>query len=210
MLSKSLIQFSVDGQDCVPTLLFDLRSNYGGDNEDNSDLLWKVPLMHCSTQYPRHRSRPPLTHASARDSWTLTGKSGSVSCGVTVPFSWVMVHTRFCLCPPRVCFPVLWKFGSSIVGLMMISSKRAYDILRSAAPRVPAPAAGPCWPVSSQEAPLWLSSKESTCQCRRHGFNPWVKKIPWRRKWQPTPVFLPGKYHGQRSLEATVHGVAKT
>ena len=35
---------------------------------------------------------------------------------------------------------------------------------------------------------------------RRHGFNPWVWKIPWRRKWQPIPVFLPGKSHGQRSL----------
>ena len=34
----------------------------------------------------------------------------------------------------------------------------------------------------------------------RHGFEPWVEKIAWRRKWQPTPVFLPGKSHGQRSL----------
>ena len=34
----------------------------------------------------------------------------------------------------------------------------------------------------------------------RHGFNPWVGKFPWRRAWQPTPVFLPGKSHGQRSL----------
>ena len=34
----------------------------------------------------------------------------------------------------------------------------------------------------------------------RHGFDLWVKKIPWRKAWQPTPVFLPGKYHGQRSL----------
>ena len=46
----------------------------------------------------------------------------------------------------------------------------------------------------------WLSGKESACQCRRHRFHPWVEKIPWRRKWQPTPVFLPGKSHGQRSL----------
>ena len=46
-----------------------------------------------------------------------------------------------------------------------------------------------------------LSDKEDTCQCRRRGFNPWVKKIPWRRKWQPTPVYLPGKSHRQRSLE---------
>ena len=48
--------------------------------------------------------------------------------------------------------------------------------------------------------PCWLSSKESACQCRRRGFNPSVRKIPWRRKWKPTLVFLPGKSHGQRSL----------
>ena len=44
------------------------------------------------------------------------------------------------------------------------------------------------------------SCKEFTCQCRRLGFDPWVRKIPWRRAWQPTPVFLPGKSQGQRSL----------
>ena len=51
--------------------------------------------------------------------------------------------------------------------------------------------------------PRWLSCKESACQCRRHrrcDFDPWVGKIPWKRKWQPTPVFLPGKFHGQKSL----------
>ena len=51
--------------------------------------------------------------------------------------------------------------------------------------------------------PRWRSGKESTCQCRRckrHRFDAWVGKIPWRRKWQPTPVFLPGKSHGQRNL----------
>ena len=45
--------------------------------------------------------------------------------------------------------------------------------------------------------------KESVCQCRRCkrcGFDPWVKKIPWSKKWHPTPVFLPGKFHGQRSM----------
>jgi len=36
------------------------------------------------------------------------------------------------------------------------------------------------------------------------------RKIPWRRKWQPTPVFLPGKFHGQRNLEVTIHGVVKS
>ena len=48
--------------------------------------------------------------------------------------------------------------------------------------------------------PWWLSGKEHTCQCRRCGFYPWVGKVLWRRKWQPTPVFLPGESHGQDSL----------
>ena len=54
-----------------------------------------------------------------------------------------------------------------------------------------------CFPGSPVE-------KEFSCQCsrlKRYGFDLWVGKIPWRRKWQPTPVFLPGKFHGQRSLE---------
>ena len=47
------------------------------------------------------------------------------------------------------------------------------------------------------------TGKEHACQhrrCRRCGFNPWVGKIPWRRAWKPTPVFLPGESHGLRSL----------
>ena len=51
--------------------------------------------------------------------------------------------------------------------------------------------------------PRWCSGKESTCQCQRHkrpGFDPWVGKIPWSRKWGLTPAFLPSKLHGQRSL----------
>ena len=52
-------------------------------------------------------------------------------------------------------------------------------------------------------SPGGTSGKEPACQCRRRkkpGFDPWVGKIPWRRAWQPTPVFLPGESHGQRSL----------
>ena len=49
--------------------------------------------------------------------------------------------------------------------------------------------------------PPWLSRWRSRVWCRRHRFNPWVGKIPWRRKWLPTPVFLPEKSHGQGSLE---------
>ena len=144
MLSKFLIQFSVDGWGCVPFLLLisaaqscltlwdpmdcsslgfpvhhplleltqnscplswwchptisssvvvDLIPNYIGGNEDNGDLLQKAPCLYCCTQCPWPCSRPLPTHASARDSWRLTGKSGSVSCGVTAPFSWVL-HCR--------------------------------------------------------------------------------------------------------------------
>ena len=56
---------------------------------------------------------------------------------------------------------------------------------------------------SQRGLPGGTSGKERTCQCRRLKgclFNPWVGKIPWNRKWQPPPVFLPGKFHGQRSL----------
>ena len=52
--------------------------------------------------------------------------------------------------------------------------------------------------------PRWWSGKESAYRhrrCKRCGFAPWARKIPWSRKWQPTVVFLPGKFHGQRSLE---------
>ena len=47
---------------------------------------------------------------------------------------------------------------------------------------------------------LVVKNPPTNARRRRHGFDPWVGKIPWRRKWQPTPVFLAGKFHGQRSL----------
>ena len=67
--------------------------------------------------------------------------------------------------------------------------------------------------------PWWLRCQKIRLQCRRPGFDP-RSRIPWRRKWQSTPVFLPGEFHGQRSLvgcspwghresartEATEHG----
>ena len=58
---------------------------------------------------------------------------------------------------------------------------------------------------------MWHSGEESTCQCRRCkrcGFDPRVGKIPWGRKWQPAPVFLPGKFHGSISLAG--YGFAKS
>ena len=58
-------------------------------------------------------------------------------------------------------------------------------------------------PINISGLPKWHSGKEPTCLCGRYKrlrFNLWVWKIPWRQNWQPTPVFLPGKLHGQRSL----------
>ena len=57
------------------------------------------------------------------------------------------------------------------------------------------------------------SGKGPACQCgrcKRCSFGPWVRKIPWRRAWQPTPVFLPGEFHGQRVLQAAVPGVTES
>ena len=72
-----------------------------------------------------------------------------------------------------------------------------------------APRARQCFPVflTPNRAfggfPGGTSAKESACQCRRHKrlrFDPWVRKIPWRRAWQPTPVCSPGETQGKRSL----------
>ena len=110
MLRKCLIQFSVDGWGCVPSLLFDLRPTYGGRNEDDGDLLQRshactVTLSAPNSAAGHHQPTPPLE--TPGHSWRNLVQS---LLGVTAPFSWVLVHTRFCLCLPRVYFPVLCKF----------------------------------------------------------------------------------------------------
>ena len=79
-----------------------LGPNCGRSNE--------VPCMHYYTQCPQPCSRPPQTHASARDSFTLMGKSGSVCCGVTAPFSWVLVCTGSVCALQDSVSPLLCKF----------------------------------------------------------------------------------------------------
>ena len=64
---------------------------------------------------------------------------------------------------------------------------------------------------STNGLPGGLSSQEYTCQCRKHRFDSWVRKIPWIRKWQSASEFSPGEFHGQRSLaNCTVQGVVKS
>ena len=70
-----------------------------------------------------------------------------------------------------------------------------------------------CSSVAGFGLPRWLSSKESACNTgdnRIHRFDSWVGRFPWRRAWQPTPVFLPGDPMDKGAWQATVHGVAKS
>ena len=63
----------------------------------------------------------------------------------------------------------------------------------------------PCWHLLLPWASLVAQMLKICLQCGRGGFSSWVRKIPWRREWLPTPVFLPGEFHRQ----TTVHGVTK-
>jgi len=55
-------------------------------------------------------------------------------------------------------------------------------------------------PAMKETLPRWLSDEEFASQCKRHQFDSGVGNITWGREWQPTPVFLSGEFHGQRSL----------
>ena len=93
------------------------RPNYGRGNCGNGNLLQKDLCTHCCIQGLWPRSRPLLTHASTRDSWTLTGKYSSVSCGDTAPISWLLVCTKFCTLYKQTCTPNLFpqSCGSSVI-----------------------------------------------------------------------------------------------
>ena len=138
-----------------------LGPNCGGANEDdNGNLLQKVPCMYCYTQCPQPCSGPPWTHASAGDSWTLTGKSESVSCGFAAPFSQVLVHKVLFLPLQESVSQSFVSSGGSMVGLMATSSKRVYAIPRSAAPRAPSPCSRPlltCTFAGDTQTQFWLS-----------------------------------------------------
>ena len=136
MLSKSLVQFSVDGWSCVPSLLFDLRPNYGGGNEDNGDLLQKVPCMQTA---PLSAPNPAAGHCPRTPLPETPGHS-QASVGQSLVESLLLSPGSWCaqgfVCAlqesvPQSCV----SSGSSMVGLMVTSSKRAYVIPRSAVPR---------------------------------------------------------------------------
>ena len=132
MLSKSLIQSSIDGLGSVPPLLFGLIPNNGGGSEDNGHLLLKVPCIHCCTQCPLPCTTNPClcqrlldTH---RQVWV------SLLWGHSSFFLGPGVH-KILFVPSKSLFPPSCVgYGSSIVGLMALSSKGAYAIPKSAAP----------------------------------------------------------------------------
>ena len=99
-------------------------------------------------------------HATARDFWTLTDQSGSVFCGVTAPFSWVLVHIRFCLCPPRVCFPVLCKFWWLFGGVNGDLLQEGLCRIQVRCTQSPCPCSSPLLTHTSAgdtQTPFWLS-----------------------------------------------------
>ena len=142
MLSKSLIQFS--GHSCVPSLLFDLRptmvevmkimvTSFKGSHACTATLTAPNPAA-------GHHQPTPLLETPGH-SWASLDQSlvGSL---LLCPVFWC---TQVFVCGPQESVsPVLCKFGGSMVGLMVSSSKRAYAIPRSTAPRAPAPAAVHC------------------------------------------------------------------
>ena len=143
MLSKSLIQFSVDGRGHVPSLLFDLKPNYGGGNENNSTSFRRSHACTAALSAPN----PAAGHHDprlCRDSWTLPGKSGSVSC--KGPCSFLLgpgAHKVLFMCSKSLFFPVLCKVWQLYGGVNGTSSKRAYAIPKSTVSRAPVPVYGP-------------------------------------------------------------------
>ena len=108
MLSKSLIQFSAEGWDCVPPCYL----TWGQTIVEVKIMVISFKKSHASTATLR---APTLQQATTdpclcQRLLDTSGKTGSVSYGVTALFSWILMHTTFCLCPPRVYFPVLCKF----------------------------------------------------------------------------------------------------
>ena len=140
MLSKSIIQFSVDGQGCVPSLLFGLKPNHGGGNEVNGDLLHcTAKLTACNSAAGHHRPTPPLEtpgHSQASLDHSLVGSllfSPGFWCTQGFVCALQESITQSCV-----------SSGSSMVGLMVTSFKRAYATPKSAVARAPVHVAVHC------------------------------------------------------------------
>ena len=135
MLSKSLIQFSGDGWGCVSFLLFDLGPNSGGGKEDNGDLFLRAHACTTVLSVPSPAAGQPQPTPLPE-----TPGHSCESLGQCLVGSLLLLFVPSKSLFPQSCV----SSGASMVGLMATSSKRAYAIPRSTAPRVPVPAAVHC------------------------------------------------------------------
>ena len=172
MLSKSLIQFSLDGQGCIPSLLFDLSPNYDGGNEDNANSFKRPQACTSGLSAPDPEAghhQPTLPH-------TILDTHEQV--WVSLMFG----HCFFLLCPgvhkvllppkspsPQSCV----SSGSCVMGLMATSSKRAYAIPKSAAPSssLLLPESLPLW---QSTADLYLHKRHSNTVLSQSLWSLWV------------------------------------
>ena len=151
VLSKSLIQFCWWVELCSLPAMKVMATSFKRS---------QIPCMYCYTHCPQPCSRPPLTQASAGDCWTLLSKSGSVSCRFSAPFSRILVHRRFCLCPLRVYFPVLCKFYQLFGGFNGDFLQEGLGHLQVCHKQSPCPCGSPlltCTSTEDVQAQLCLS-----------------------------------------------------
>ena len=151
-------------------------------NEDNDDLLHKVLWMHCHTQCPRpsagHYRPMPLPETSGHSKASL----GQYFMGSLLlsPGSWY-IQGFVCALQESVS-QILCKSGSSMVGLMAMSSKRAYAIPKSAAPKAPDHLAVHCWPIPLQE-----TLKHRSVSVNKKGFlSDQCKKVEGKKRMEKT------------------------
>ena len=162
MLSKSLIQFSIGlGRAVFPPccltwvqtmveVMKKMATSFRRSHTHRATL--RIPDPAAGHGWPTPPRETP-GHSQASLDQSLVGSL------LLSPGFWS--HSVLFLCPPRVCFPSTLSSGSSMVGLMMTTSKKAYATPRSAVPRAPVPAAGHCWPVplpeTSTQRQVWFS-----------------------------------------------------
>ena len=123
--------------------------------------------------------------------WDSLGKNTAVSCHFLLQCRKVKSESEVTQSCPTLGNPMNYSLpGSSVHGIFQARVLEWGAIMELYGDTVHIPASW-CW---------WLRRQRICLQRRRPGFNPWVGKIPWSRKWQPIPVSLPGESHGQRSL----------
>ena len=148
----------------------------------------------CSDQVAVWERRYSLEGFVGCEEWTgrVSTPDNTPGAGVTAHRVAVFPAARGPWANQEVSFPAVQPFPPSSSFLLVEKDQFAlHGTVKSSL----------CWAsLLSVGLCKWLSGKESACQCGKCGFSPWVGKIPWRREWQPTPVFVPVKSHGWRSL----------